>query len=283
MTSASPRSDIHDGQRDPHSGGRARAGATARRRCHPQLLGAEAHRQDRHHSGPDQSELAARPREPGHLSRANAREYCGFQHAHMSFEVIAESPRRRSSSGAQQQLQPARRTDRCRSTARAGSWSNIAAACAIRFAARTPARIAAPDLTHFASRRTIAAGLLPNNAGNLAGWIEDAASDQARRLMPNQYLSAQELARCARVPGDAAMKPPTCALPRSGRIQRRAPGAAAGALGDGAGGLAGFFGIGRSQADRHPLHRHGVRLPGPRRHRSAGDAAAAGRARICRC
>jgi cytochrome c oxidase subunit 2 len=30
-----------------------------------------------------------------------------------------------------------------------------------------------PDLTHFASRLTIAAGTLANNKGNLAGWIAD--------------------------------------------------------------------------------------------------------------
>jgi cytochrome c oxidase subunit 2 len=30
-----------------------------------------------------------------------------------------------------------------------------------------------PDLTHFGSRLTIAAGALPNNMGNLGGWIAD--------------------------------------------------------------------------------------------------------------
>jgi cytochrome c oxidase subunit 2 len=33
-----------------------------------------------------------------------------------------------------------------------------------------------PDLTHLASRLTIAAGTLPNNKGNLAGWITDPQS-----------------------------------------------------------------------------------------------------------
>ena len=41
------------------------------------------------------------------------------------------------------------------------------------FAERTPAAQVGPDLTHFGSRKTIAAGTLPNTKGNLAGWIAD--------------------------------------------------------------------------------------------------------------
>ena len=48
-------------------------------------------------------------------------------------------------------------------------------------AARRPAAAVGPDLTHVASRRTIAAGTLPQHAGNLAGWIVDPQRDQARR------------------------------------------------------------------------------------------------------
>ena len=54
--------------------------------------------------------------------------------------------------------------------------------------------ISAPNLTHIASRRTIAAGTLLNNPGNLSGWIEDPQAVKPGALMPNQFLSAQELA-----------------------------------------------------------------------------------------
>ena len=53
--------------------------------------------------------------------------------------------------------------------------------------------ISAPDLTHLMSRGTIAAGRLLNNPGNLSGWIEDPQGIKPGSLMPNQYLSAQEL------------------------------------------------------------------------------------------
>jgi cytochrome c oxidase subunit 2 len=51
----------------------------------------------------------------------------------------------------------------------------------------------APDLTHLISRSTIAAGILPNNIGNLSGWIVDPQGIKPGTLMPNLYLSGPEL------------------------------------------------------------------------------------------
>ena len=50
-----------------------------------------------------------------------------------------------------------------------------------------------PDLTHLASRRTIAAGTLPNNTGNLAGWILDPQSIKPGAKMPPNQLDPQSL------------------------------------------------------------------------------------------
>ena len=50
-----------------------------------------------------------------------------------------------------------------------------------------------PDLSHIASRRMIAAGMLPNNPGTLAGWIENPQAVKPGALMPNQHLSGQQL------------------------------------------------------------------------------------------
>src|SRR3546814_13637696 len=48
-----------------------------------------------------------------------------------------------------------------------------------------------PDLTHLASRRTIAAGLLPNTVGDLAGWILDPQrhqpGNQTPAMQPDPY------------------------------------------------------------------------------------------------
>jgi cytochrome c oxidase subunit II len=53
--------------------------------------------------------------------------------------------------------------------------------------------VSAPDLTHLMSRSTLAAGTLPNNSGNLVGWIQDPQDLKPGSLMPNQYLSSQQL------------------------------------------------------------------------------------------
>jgi cytochrome c oxidase subunit 2 len=55
------------------------------------------------------------------------------------------------------------------------------------------AALAGPDLTHIMSRRTIAAGTLPNGPGTLAGWIEAPQTLKPGNLMPAQDLSPQQL------------------------------------------------------------------------------------------
>src|SRR3954466_2992757 len=52
---------------------------------------------------------------------------------------------------------------------------------------------AGPDLSHLASRQTIAAGTLPNSVGNLAGWILDPQSQKPGALMPPQNLAQKDL------------------------------------------------------------------------------------------
>jgi cytochrome c oxidase subunit 2 len=50
-----------------------------------------------------------------------------------------------------------------------------------------------PDLTHLASRGTIAAGVLPNRPGHLAGWVANPQSIKPGVLMPSVPLSSTEL------------------------------------------------------------------------------------------
>jgi len=50
-----------------------------------------------------------------------------------------------------------------------------------------------PDLTHIASRLTIAAGALPNTRGNLAGWIVDPQTIKPGAKMPPNSLAPREL------------------------------------------------------------------------------------------
>jgi cytochrome c oxidase subunit 2 len=50
-----------------------------------------------------------------------------------------------------------------------------------------------PDLTHLASRRTIAAGTLPNIRGALGGWVLDPQSIKPGAYMPPNQLKTDEL------------------------------------------------------------------------------------------
>lgn len=50
-----------------------------------------------------------------------------------------------------------------------------------------------PDLTHVASRTTIAGGILPNTQGNLAGWILNPQNLKPGTKMPPTLLEAAEL------------------------------------------------------------------------------------------
>jgi cytochrome c oxidase subunit 2 len=50
-----------------------------------------------------------------------------------------------------------------------------------------------PDLTHLASRQTIAAGMFPNNRGHLAGWIGDPQALKPGVNMPANPLPPDDL------------------------------------------------------------------------------------------
>jgi cytochrome c oxidase subunit 2 len=50
-----------------------------------------------------------------------------------------------------------------------------------------------PDLTHLASRRSIAAGTLPMGKGNLYGWVADPQSVKPGNKMPTIGLEPNQL------------------------------------------------------------------------------------------
>jgi cytochrome c oxidase subunit 2 len=118
-------------------------------------------------------------------------EFCGFQHAHMAFEVVAQPPDEFDRWRAQQ-LQPAAEPQ---SDAQKRGKQLVEYRCGLchRVQGTTAGAVTAPDLTHLMSRSSIAAGTLPNKPGNLAGWIQDPQGVKPGALMPNQYLSSHQL------------------------------------------------------------------------------------------
>ncbi len=124
--------------------------------------------------------------------RGQCAEFCGHQHAKMAFFVVAE-PRVEFEHWLQSQKREASRpTD---SLAQAGERVFLSGSCAMCHAISGTGAAShfGPDLTHLASRRTIAAGTLPNNTGNLAGWILDPQSIKPGVRMPANQLEPRAL------------------------------------------------------------------------------------------
>lgn len=124
--------------------------------------------------------------------RGQCAEFCGAQHAHMAFVVNVDSYPD-FLKWWQQQLRPAFAPQTPQ--ALAGYKYVTERQCAMCHAiSGTPAggRVG-PDLTHFASRRTIAAGTLPMGEGNLYGWVADPQSLKPGTKMPTMNLEPNEL------------------------------------------------------------------------------------------
>ncbi|MCQ4188645.1 cytochrome c oxidase subunit II [Methylocystis suflitae] len=124
--------------------------------------------------------------------RAQCAEFCGLQHAHMGLDVVVENPDRfeewrvgQATSGRAPQTEEQR----------FGQDVFLTRACFMCHAIRgTKADgLAGPDLTHFASRRTLAAALLPRTTGATAGWIADPQQLKPGAHMPRLALSPKEL------------------------------------------------------------------------------------------
>jgi cytochrome c oxidase subunit 2 len=124
--------------------------------------------------------------------RGQCAEFCGMQHAKMAFVVIAEPFEQFDAWRKSQQ-----RTSNAPATAmqQRGQQVFLSAPCIMCHTIRgTQAGAAvAPDLTHLASRNTIAAGTLPNRRDELASWILDSQSIKPGNHMPPNNLSAEDL------------------------------------------------------------------------------------------
>jgi cytochrome c oxidase subunit 2 len=124
--------------------------------------------------------------------RGQCGEYCGLQHAGMRMSVVADSPAEFTRwLQAQRQGAAAPAAD----LAAAGEQVFQRSACAVCHTVRgTEAGGAVgPDLTHFASRATLAAGVLPNTQGNLAGWVANPQGIKPGVIMPAVPLRPADL------------------------------------------------------------------------------------------
>jgi cytochrome c oxidase subunit II len=115
--------------------------------------------------------------------RGQCSEFCGLQHAHMAVKVIAEPMpqfRRWLAANAEPAAHAAGR----------GEAVFLASACADCHQIRGTAAhgLVGPDLTHVASRTTLAALTIPNTPERLAAWIRDPQHIKPGNRMPDLHL-----------------------------------------------------------------------------------------------
>jgi cytochrome c oxidase subunit 2 len=124
--------------------------------------------------------------------RGQCAEFCGLQHSHMSFVVVAESPESYSAWAERQRASAAEPANEAQQRGREVFLRGTCAMCHAIGGTPAAARFA-PDLTHVAGRRTLAAGTLPNTVGNMAGWIVNPQSVKPGNHMPANSLAAADL------------------------------------------------------------------------------------------
>lgn len=128
---------------------------------------------------------------PG-VYRGFCAEFCGHQHAHMSLLVIAEPPAA-FDAWYKAQLQPSvLPATPLRQRGRQVVESLPCALCHNIQGTQAGGKLG-PDLTHLASRRTLAAGTLPNTPGNLAGWMLDPQTIKPGNHMPANSIPSKDI------------------------------------------------------------------------------------------
>jgi cytochrome c oxidase subunit 2 len=128
---------------------------------------------------------------PG-IYRGQCSQYCGAQHAHMGVEVVAETPADFDAWRARQ-LAPASAGTPPQTALQIGMHLFEARCAGCHTVRGTSAEgVQAPDLTHLATRRTIAAVTLPNTRENLLAWITAPQRIKPEALMPGTTMNTAD-------------------------------------------------------------------------------------------
>lgn len=124
--------------------------------------------------------------------RGQCAVFCGAEHARMALRVIAQTPADFRAWQTSQLADAPQPTTAGLQRGQQVFQAHCAACHTIRGGDAGGAL--GPDLSHLLSRHTLAAGVLPNTPGNLAGWIVHPQSIKPGTRMPDQALSGPQLA-----------------------------------------------------------------------------------------
>jgi cytochrome c oxidase subunit 2 len=124
--------------------------------------------------------------------RGQCAEFCGLEHAMMAFLVTAE-PNDRYEAWADAQRREASNVLSARESR--GRQVFMERSCVMCHTVQGSGANAVfgPDLTHVASRQTLASGVLPNNRQQMAAWVTQPQKVKPGTNMPATALSGEEL------------------------------------------------------------------------------------------
>jgi cytochrome c oxidase subunit 2 len=129
------------------------------------------------------------PDKPG-LYLGQCGQYCGTQHAKMLIRIYADSPTDFAAWITQQRQTAAQNP--AAANGRAVFEANACVNCHA-VSGTSAGGTFGPDLSHVASRATIASGAVPNTPQNLRAFIDDPAHFKPGALMPAMRLNARDL------------------------------------------------------------------------------------------
>jgi len=138
-----------------------------------------------------QNVLTLTPRKTGTF-RGQCAEFCGLQHAHMALDVQVDDAKGFDAWYAHQ-LQPAPTTLSARAQLGQQVFDSTACALCHAVAGTDAGGRAGPDLTHFATRRTLGAGALPLDRTRVAAWVIDPQRYKPGTNMPKVPMQPHEL------------------------------------------------------------------------------------------
>lgn len=124
--------------------------------------------------------------------RGQCTQFCGLQHAHMAFYVVAQ-PQSAFNAWWAHQLAPEAAPPAGPATDGARIFETRCAVCHTVRGLPGSHGVLGPNLTHLMTRRTIAAGTLTNNTANLAAWISNAQGIKPGVDMPTENLTGPQL------------------------------------------------------------------------------------------
>ncbi len=129
---------------------------------------------------------------PG-VYRGQCAQFCGLQHAHMAVLIFADPPDQFEAWRKGQLASAQLPQDPLRAQGLKAFLNRPCASCHTIGGTSAGGKLG-PDLTHFGSRTTIAAGVLPNTPNNLWIWIANPQWAKPGCNMPQVALTGSEFA-----------------------------------------------------------------------------------------